>query len=177
MSETITELEDRFVDTSGREYYVSVAAEISGDGRWEAWLEFVPLDDSDVLVTDTETHQATRAAVEHWAATLSSVYVEAAFGRAVPAATAALATRVVARALAPEIATTAPTDIDPFALMTDGKSVLRAALRPLSRAQLMAVISSYRLNPAGKSLAWLTHAQLVTFIATAVEAQMLLRRR
>jgi hypothetical protein len=177
MSEIITELEYRIVDTTGSEYYVSVAAEMSADGRWEAWLEFVPLDDSDVLVTGTETHQATRAAVEHWATTLSRVYVEAAFSRAAPAAKAPLATRVVARALAPEIAATAPTDIDPFALMTDGKSVLRAALRPLSRAQLMAVISSYGLNPPGKSLAWLTHALLVTFIATAVEAQLLLRRR
>jgi hypothetical protein len=85
--------------------------------------------------------------------------------------------RVVARALAPEIGATVSADIDPFAVMrTQGKSVLRAALRPLTRAQLLAVISGYGLNPEGKSLAWLTDAQLITFIATAVEAQLLLRK-
>jgi hypothetical protein len=177
MSELITELDYRVVDNKGSEYYVSVAAEMTADGRWEAWLEFVPLDDSDVLLTPTETHQATRAAVEHWAAALSQVYVESAFSRAMPAATVPTSTRVVARVIAPDTAVSAPTHLDPFALMTQGKAVLRAALRPLSRAQLLAVISTYGLNPAGKSLAWLTHAQLVTFIATAVEAQLLLRRR
>jgi hypothetical protein len=177
MSELITALDYRIVDTAGSEYYVSVAAEMSGDGRWEAWLEFVPLDDSGVLVTATETYQATREAVEHWASTLSAAYVEGAFSRSVPVATESSARRAIARAVPPEPAIAPPADVDPFELMTNGKPVLREALRPFSRAQLMAIISSHGLNPAGKSLAWLTHAQLITFIATAVEAQLLLRRR
>ena len=176
MSELIADLDYRIMDTAGGEYYVSVAAEVGVDGRWEAWLEFVPLDDSDVLVTPTETTQATRAAVEHWATTLGQVYVESAFERALPAVSVAQPPRVVARALPAEVAVMPPADIDPFALMADGKTVLRATLRPLSRSQLMAIISGYSLNPAGKSLTWLTHAQLVTFIATAVEAQLLMRR-
>ena len=137
----------------------------------------MPLDESDVLLPSTETHQPSRAAVEHWATTLSRTFVETAFARAVPATTVAASPRIVARTIAPEIGVVAPADIDPFALMAAGKTVLRATLRPLTRAELLAVISRYNLNPAGKSLTWLTHAQLVTFIATAVEAQLLMRRR
>lgn len=43
MSEVITELDFRVVDEDGREYFVNVAAEPTVDGRWEAWLEFLPL--------------------------------------------------------------------------------------------------------------------------------------
>ena len=177
MSELIADLDYAVQDATGAHHYVSVAAEMGTDGRWEAWLEFVPLDDSDVVLTPTETHQATRAAVEHWAATLSKAYVETAFTRAVPAAKVSSSRRVIARVLVPEPVAAVPAGIDPFALMGQGKPVLRATLQPLSRAQLLALISSYDLNPARKGLAWLTHAQLITFIATAVEAQLLLRKR
>jgi hypothetical protein len=173
--ELIADLDYRVMDTTGSEYYVSVAAEMDVDGRWEAWLEFAPLDDSDVLVTPTQTHQTTRAAVEHWATTLSQVYVDTAFGRAVSAVTVPRSTHG-SRSPA-EIAVAPPRDIDPFALIRRGHAALRAALLPLSRAELMAVIENYDLNPARKSLSWLSRAQLVIFIVTAVEAQLLLRER
>jgi hypothetical protein len=172
MSELIADLDYLVVDPTGGEYYVSVAADMGADGRWEAWLEFVPLDDSSVRVTPTQTHQPTRAAVEHWATTLGKAYVEGAFQRAVSAVTLLPPSRIVARAAPPEVAVASPAGIDPFALITQGKPVLRSALRPLSRAELVSLISSYGLNPSSRSLAWLTHAQLITFIATAVEVQM-----
>ena len=68
MSEVIANLDYTVVDRAGREY-VNVAGEPTGDAQW-AWLEFVPLDDTDPLLTDTETTQPTRSAVAHWASTI-----------------------------------------------------------------------------------------------------------
>ena len=82
MSEVIANLDYTVVDRSGHEYYVNVAGEATGDAQWEAWLEFVPLDDTDPLLTDTETTQRTRSAVAHWATTLSETYLQGAFDRA-----------------------------------------------------------------------------------------------
>lgn len=176
MSELINDLDRRIVDEAGGEYYVSAAGELGPDGRWKGWLEFVPTDDSAVLVSPTETHQSTRAALAHWATTLTDTYLEGAFARATPVSDDVLSTRVVARVTAAD-AVDPPAGIDPFEVMSQGKQVLRAALGPLSRTQLLSMIGSYGLNPAGNSLAWLSDRQLITFIATAVEAQLLQRSR
>ena len=53
------------------------------DGRWEAWLEFEPAGHKGPsLHTERETTQASRTAVETWAAGLEPVYFEGAFARA-----------------------------------------------------------------------------------------------
>jgi hypothetical protein len=82
---------------AGAEYYVSISAEMDSGARWKAWIEFVPLDDSGVFVTPTLTHQPTRAAVEHWATTFGTAYIESVFQRAVSAAPLLPPSRVVAR--------------------------------------------------------------------------------
>src|SRR4030095_7009498 len=96
MIELVTDLPHRIVDALGSEYYVSVAAEQGADGMWEAWLEYVPTDESDALVTPTETTQSRRADVARWALTLTATYVEGAFDRAAQA-TIGTSARIVAR--------------------------------------------------------------------------------
>jgi len=64
-------------------FLVWVCGEGRIDGTWEGWLEFHPIDSSQpVLVTEQETSQANRAALEYWADGLEPVYLEGAFGRA-----------------------------------------------------------------------------------------------
>ena len=46
-------------------------------------------------------------------------------------------------------------------------------LRPLTRAELLSIIELHELNPAQLRLARLSTSQLITFIATATEAQVL----
>ena len=58
-----------------------------------------------------------------------------------------------------------------------GPDVLRASLLTRSRNELLAIIDGSGLNPAGKSLARLTARQLVTFVVTAVEVQLMQGRR
>lgn len=52
------------------------------DGTWEAWIEFRPLTDRAVRVTDRETTQPSQAAVEYWVGGLEPIYFEGAFQRA-----------------------------------------------------------------------------------------------
>lgn len=173
MPELIADLDTTFTTEDGSEYYVQVAGEPVG-GVWEAWLEFVPLDDSlDVLMTRTETTQPTRDDVVRWATTLTPVFLQGAFARAVRATSG---TRVVVRNYQ-----TTTTDVlvpfDPFQVFRISELELRGRLRLLARSELLAMIEQYGLNPAEKSLARLTESQLVTFIITAVEVQLGLQRR
>jgi hypothetical protein len=64
-------------------YTVRSYGEERADGTWIGWIEFEP-DDSgkSKLVTDQETSQPNRVAVEYWATGLEAVYFEGAFERA-----------------------------------------------------------------------------------------------
>ena len=173
MSDLIAHLPFRVIDAEGREFYVSVAGEQRLDGEWEGWLEYVPLDESDVLLTHIETTQSSRATLERWADALTETYVQGAFQRAVAATPDLLRSRVVARRAAIAAAVeSATTDLpDPFELIQLGTDRLRARLTALPRTTLLSIIVAFGLNPAGKSLTWLSDRQLVTFIVTATEVQ------
>jgi hypothetical protein len=174
MSEVIADLELRVVEPDGREFFVNVAAEPTEDGRWAAWLEFVPLDDTEPLLTDTESIQPTREAVTHWASTLGDVFVEGAFSRATAAAEFGVR-RTVATPTHRLAALDSPAALDPFEFVRLGENALRSALRPLTHEELLTVIRDFDLNPAQLSLARLTTTQLVTFIVTATKVQALQR--
>jgi hypothetical protein len=171
MPEVIADLETTVTSADGDEYYVQVAAEQIGS-IWEAWLEFVPLDDSlDVLLTRTETTQPTRSDVVRWSTTLTPVFLEGAFARAVQASSG----RRIIRDY-PITTTDVLVPFDPFAVFRISELELRGRLRLLARSELLAMIEQHGLNPAEKSLARLTESQLVTFIVTAVEVQLGLHR-
>ena len=173
MPEIITDLDTIIISPNGNEYYAQVVGEHLATGMWEAWLEFVPLDDTlDVLLTMTETTQPTREDVVRWSTKLTEVYLQGAFARAV---------QVTDRpSLVRDYVTTvsdAAVPFDPFEVLPLGKAALRARLRVLTRPELVAMIEKYHLNPARKSLTRLSDSQLVTFIVTAVEVQALQGRR
>ena len=170
MPEVINELETTIVSPRGDEYYVQVVAEQLATGLWDAWLEFVPVDDAlDALLTKTETTQPTRDDVVHWAEMLSETYLKGAFGRAVTVNEGGRPGR--------DYPTTTVTEdldpFDPFDEWSSGTSALRVRLRALTRPELIAMIQMYDLNPGAQSLTRLSDAQLVTFIVTAVEVQVL----
>jgi hypothetical protein len=169
VAEVIAELNYRVKDAD-REYFVNVVGEQTAADKWEAWLEFVPLDDFGVLTTPTETHQLMHADVVHWAGALTETFVQGALGRAVTASEA-FGTRTAAT---PLHATDVPTStaIDPFAILALEDDALRLQLRSFTRAELLTIIDAHELNPARLSLARVSDSQLVTFIVAAVEAQI-----
>ncbi|MET0163993.1 MAG: hypothetical protein ABW318_03185 [Vicinamibacterales bacterium] len=170
MREIIVDLERTVLSADGDEYYGQVAGDQRPDGMWEAWVEFIPVDDSlEPLQTNIETTQPTREDAIRWSETLTDVYIQGAFTRAVTAADVGVPVTypTVTAGVAP---------LDPFEVLQLGKAALRTRLRGLTRPELLAIIEKYNLNPAAKDLSRLSDLQLVTFIVTAAEVQALLGR-
>ena len=170
MREIMIDLERTVLSSDGDEYYGQVAGDQRPDGMWEAWLEFIPVDDSlELLRTNVETTQPTREDAIRWSETLTDVYIQGAFARAVRAAEGGVPVTypTVTAGVAP---------LDPFDGLQLGKAALRARLRGLTRPELLAVIEKYNLNPGAKDPSRLSDSQLVTFIVTAAEVQALLGR-
>jgi hypothetical protein len=172
MPEVIADLDRSVLDTeTAQEYFVNVVGEPRADGTWEAWLEFVPPTDDVPLVTGTETTQPSRADILRWAEQLTGVFLEGAFERARLASD--LSRAVTTAPLDPvDPLPSAVAPLDPFELLKAGKATLRTALERLTRAELLAVIDAYNLNPPGHSLARLSNRQLVVWVTTATEVQM-----
>jgi len=64
-------------------YTVRSYGEERADGTWTGWIEFEPDNPGKpTLLTDQETSQPNRVAVEYWATGLEAVYFEGAFERA-----------------------------------------------------------------------------------------------
>ncbi len=54
------------------------------DGRWQAWLVFVPTRRGEPRRTDRETTQSSRDAAKYWASGVTAVYLQGALTRSVP---------------------------------------------------------------------------------------------
>src|SRR5262245_58791748 len=52
------------------------------DGRWAAWIEFIPVDGGQPLRSPRETIQPNWTGAQYWAAGLTPVYLEGALRRA-----------------------------------------------------------------------------------------------
>jgi len=86
--------------------------------------------------------------------------------------------RRLSRRHRPRVTGTADGDLpDPFQLFRGGRDKMRLRLAALPRRMLLEIIAAFALNPAGMNLSWLNDSQLVTFIVTAVDAQLLAGRR
>lgn len=154
---------------------------------WDGWLEFVPIDGgSEVLIGSVESRQPMRHDLVYWATGLTPVFLEGALQRArnpvtvrvrpveipissEPAPRAVTTTRVVAPGPEPVL--------DPFEIGGRSLDVLRQELRALNRPRLLNIITAFDLNPGGEDLHWMSDRQLVQFIVTAVDAQMMQRAR
>lgn len=170
---------DGTVSDGGHTYAPRVIGRQAEDGMWEGWLEFVPVGGSaDVLATGVESRQPERGHLLYWATGLTAVYVEGAFRRARdpvaitvrlegPPATEAPAPRPVVVAAPPPAAEPI---LDPFEIGSRNLDILRQELTALNRPRLLNIIAAYDLNAGGEDIGWMTDAQLVTFIVTAVEA-------
>ena len=83
MGELLQEYTALVTGADGTTYRVRSFGDESVDGTWIGWLEFEPEDPEAVtLMTDQETSQPNRTAVEYWATGLEAVYFEGAFERA-----------------------------------------------------------------------------------------------
>jgi hypothetical protein len=70
--------------TDDRAYVAQAWTRQMDDGRWEAWLVFVPVDGGQALRTERETTQSSREAALYWSSGVTPVYLEGALGRSFP---------------------------------------------------------------------------------------------
>jgi len=167
-------------------YSARVVGRLADDGLWDGWFEFVPAaHPSKVVASSIESRQHSREQLTYWASGLTVVYAEGALDRAlhpivvrtrrteVPATTepAARVIAAPARDLGPEAV------MNPFEVGVRSLDVLKQELHALNRPRLLNIITAYDLNPAAEDVSWMSDAQLVTFIAVAVEAQLVQRAK
>jgi hypothetical protein len=169
----------------GLTYHPRAIGALAEDGMWQGWLEFLPVDGGEVIVSGVESTQPEREHLVYWATGLTPVYLEGALQRALKPATVrvrvveepvshAPAQRVITHRMA---ASRPEAVLDPFEIGSRSLDVLRQELTALNRPRLLNIIAAYDLNPGGEEIDWMTDAQLVTFIVTATEAQLLQRQR
>jgi len=168
-------------------YHPRVVGRQAEDGMWEGWLEFLPIDGGgEVQVGPVESRQPERHDLVYWATGLTPIFLEGALQRAkspltvrvrqieiplsdAPARKAVTTTRVISPGPEPVL--------DPFEIGGRSLDILKQELGALNRPRLINIIASYDLNPGGEDLSWMSDRQLVQFIVTAVEAQMVQRGR
>jgi len=179
MAEVLTSYAEPVADESGR-YHARAIGRLADDNMWEGWLEFEPLDGGPVVVGPVESRQPEAHDLAYWATGLTPVFLEGALKRArhpltvrlripeVPASSEP-APRVHTRPAAPRPEAV----LDPFDIGSRNLDMLRQHLRALNRPRLENIIAAYELNPPGEDLSWMTDAQLVTFIVTATEVQLM----
>jgi hypothetical protein len=167
--------------SNGRIYTAQASGRQREDGRWEGWLEFVPDDTSVVLRTERETTQRNLPDLEHWASTLTPVYLQGALERTFtplppvvvdepavpsiydePAPSRAVVTPITVADAEP------PLVLDPFAEITRGEEEFARRLARLSREELFSIIAQNNLANASVDLEAMTIPELVGWIVGAV---------
>ncbi|CAN5893545.1 hypothetical protein BH23GEM9_BH23GEM9_35040 [soil metagenome] len=179
MSEVLVEYQTVLRGRDDRAYAVRACGREREDGTWEGWLEFLPQDGTQPLVSGRETTQPNRADVLYWATGLTDPYLDGALLRlqtrtapavdaGEPAATAPARAPVRPHATHPAVAV-----LDPFHVYAEGADILRAQLHALSAGQLGNIIRAYGLS--GDSAArvdTMTKPELIQLIVSAVEASV-----
>jgi len=181
MAELLISYDAPVIHKTGRHHARAVGRQAE-DRMWDGWFEFEPLDDNaPVIVGPVETRQPEHHDLVYWATGITPVFLEGALNRARHPLTVQV--RVddapVSSAPAPRIHPVAVRPakpqaiLDPFEIGERSLDILRQELGALNRPRLLNIIAAYDLNPAGDDPLWMTDAQLVTFIVTATEVQLL----
>jgi len=81
MAMVVLTFQSTLVTTEGKKYIVRACGE-QRRHLWQGWVEFVPVDGSQTLVSPCETTQPNLTDLEYWATGLLPIYLEGAFERA-----------------------------------------------------------------------------------------------
>lgn len=165
--------------------YLPRACGVEAEGRWQGWIEFVPLDGSTVLRTARETTQRSRSDLLYWATGLTAAYLEGALQRALSLLSPRPRRPRAPHGRRPAYEGPAPEDVgplregadrgafDPFTAYAQGAHLLRRGLASLEADDLRDLIRMYALSDASEeNLARLTAAQLRSVIERAIQERV-----
>jgi hypothetical protein len=142
MAEVLARFRHRIRDGAGVFHAQACGAPMS-DGRWTAWIEFIPLDGGRPLRSPRETTQLNRTDAEYWAGGLTPVYLEGALNRA----QRPVVRRKMNRSRPPSDAV-----LDPLSAYQKGEELLRRRLGALSSWHLVNIIRAYGLSEEPASI-------------------------
>jgi hypothetical protein len=152
MAEVFLEFPDAVTSPDGKNYTARACGSEMPDGKWQGWIEFVPIGGGEPMRSGRETTQPNRRDTEYWATGLTHVYLEGALRRAL---------KPLVRPLAAEIAPPhfdgpAPANnalpsstqsvLDPFSVYRKGEALLRRQLSALAGWHLVNIIRRYELS-------------------------------
>jgi hypothetical protein len=175
LAEVFVEFTDTVSSEDGKTYTARACGSEMPDGKWQGWIEFVPLGGGDPFRSSRETTQPNRQDTEYWATGLTPVYLEGALHRALNRPV-----RLLAREIAPP-RFAGPADnfilhdgvatgsvLDPFSVYRKGEALLRRQLSALAGWHLVNIIRRYNLASEGVALNERESSQLVELIVSAV---------
>lgn len=178
MAEVLVEFDTTLSTRDGRAYRPRACGREASDGRWEGWLEFLPLGAEAPLRSARESVQPNRDDLVYWAEGLTQVYLEGALARALAEPVVSPAT-IASTPLFPGPRTAAPAGagahaphavLDPFEAYAQGPDVLRRQLAALEVGHLRTIALAYGFaSPSSASMAG--HDELASMIMAAAEGR------
>ena len=148
VAEVLLEFAEAITSEDGRNYTARACGSEMPDGRWQGWIEFLPLGEGEPVRSSRETTQPNRRDTEYWASGLTYVYLEGSLHRAL---------KPLMRPVAPEVlppvfdgpapgAATTESVLDPFSVYRKGEALLRRQLSALAGRHLVNIIRRYELS-------------------------------
>jgi hypothetical protein len=178
VAEVFVEFTEPVSTRDGAEYLARACGSASDHGRWQGWLEFVPLDGGEVIRSGRETTQPNRTDTEYWATGLTPIFLEGALDRALNPLIREKRQPVpspVHDGPAPDFIMSRPAGesiLNPFSVYRKGEALLRNQLLAFSAWHLVNIIRAYDLSPVDPAvLGQMAPAALVETIVTAVRAR------
>jgi hypothetical protein len=183
VAEVLVAFTDAVTSEAGKNYTARACASEMPDGKWQGWIEFVPIGEGEPVRTGRETTQPNRENTMYWATGLTHVYLEGALQRAIKPLV-----RVPPRPItdpyfegpAPNLVEAGsgepgPTEsvLNPFSVYRKGEALLRRQLAALSGWHLVNIIRDYRLSAVDSAaLQAMPPAELVELIINAVRREV-----
>jgi hypothetical protein len=151
LAEVLLEFAEAITSEDGKNYTARACGSEMPDGRWQGWIEFLPLGDAEPIRSARETTQPNRRDLEYWATGLTYVYLEGSLHRALKP----LVRPVVPDPVPPLFDGPAPSPVgipttesvlDPFSVYRKGEALLRRQLSALAGWHLVNIIRRYELS-------------------------------
>jgi hypothetical protein len=175
VAEVLVEFTETVTSEDGKNYTARACGSEMPDGKWQGWLEFIPIGDGEPVRSSRETTQPNRMDTEYWATGLTYVYLQGALRRAIHRPV-----RPAAKHVEPPIfdgpaenfmvtGDTTASVLDPFSVYRKGEALLRRQLSALAGWHLVNIIRRYGLSDEDPAILSATEpAQLVEMIVGGV---------
>jgi hypothetical protein len=154
VAEVLVQFADPVVDQNGKLYVARACGTEMPDSRWQAWIEFIPVDGGAPVRSGRETTQPNRVDTEYWATGLTGVYLEDALERALKPYRPRPHPSIPPPAfdgpaedddeLLPE--PTPESILNPFSVYRKGEALLRSQLGALSTWHLVNIVRAHGLS-------------------------------